>query len=111
MQNNLDRFANDERIFTVTGYIFPKKIFNLKIKKNSFFLCKRPNSWGWGSWSSKWNKVNFSNKNFKKIYKNKEQIKKISIYGSDLKYILRDTLRNKIDSWAIKWTIYHILKK
>jgi hypothetical protein len=110
MQNNLDRFADDERIFTVTGYIFPKKIFNLKIKKNSIFLCKRPNSWGWGSWSSKWNKVNFSNKNFKKIYKNKEQIKKISIYGSDLKYILKDTLRNKIDSWAIKWTIYHILK-
>ena len=111
MQYNLDNFENDMNIFTVTGYIFPKKIFNFKLKTNSIFLCKRPNSWGWGSWSSKWNKVNFNNKNYDEIYRNKNKIKIISIYGNDLKYILKDTLNKKTDSWAIKWTIYHILKK
>ena len=30
-------------------------------------------------------------------------------YGNDLEFILRDTLSGRINSWAIKWTIYHIL--
>ena len=110
MQFNLNKFENNNNIFTITGYMYPKNIFKLKLKNNSTFLSKRPNSWGWGSWSKKWDKVNFSNQVFKNIYKNKNKMTQLSNYGNDLKYILRDTLNKKIESWAIKWTIYHILK-
>ena len=109
MQTNLNKFENNNNIFTITGYMYPKKIFKLKLKNNSIFLTKRPNSWAWGSWSNKWNQVNFSDQIFKNIYRNQKKMIKLSHYGSDLEYILRDTLRKKIDSWAIKWTIYHIL--
>lgn len=105
----LDKFENDKNIFTVTGYTFPKKIFKLATKKNSIILSKRPNSWGWASWSAKWNKVNFNDLSYVKIYRDKSKLNYISKYGNDLSYILRDTLQKKIDSWAIKWTIYHIL--
>ena len=60
MQLNLDRFENNNNIFTITGYMYPKKIFKLNLKKNSVVLIKRPNSWAWGSWSNKWSKVKFS---------------------------------------------------
>lgn len=110
MQQNLNKYQNNQNIFTICGYIFPKKIFKINLGKNNIFLSKRPNTWGWGSWSSKWKKINFSNKIYEKIYKNKFKFRYFSEYGNDLKFILRDTLRRKIDSWAIKWTIYHILK-
>ncbi len=109
MQILLDKYKNHEKIYTITGYNFPKKIFNLNLKNFSNYLTKRPNSWAWGSWSKKWSKVSFDDKIFKEIYLSKTKIKIISKYGEDLKYILRDTLNCKIDSWAIKWTIYHIL--
>ena len=109
MQKNLDKFENDKQIYSVTGYVFPKKIFNLRKKNKSIFLCKRPNSWGWATWSSKWNNVNFNNKKFINIYNKKGKAKILEDYGNDLEFILRDTLNGKINSWAIKWTIYHIL--
>ena len=111
MQQNLNQYQYNRNILTISGYIFPKKIFKINLGKNNMFLSKRPNTWGWGSWSSKWNKINFKNKIYEKILKNKYQLKYFSEYGNDLKFILRDTLNNKIDSWAIKWTIHHILKK
>ena len=111
MQQNLNQYQYNQNILTISGYIFPKKIFKINLGKNNMFLSKRPNTWGWGSWSSKWNKINFKNKVYEKILKNKYQLKYISEYGNDLKFILRDTLNNKIDSWAIKWTIHHILEK
>ena len=109
MQTLLNKYENDDKIYSITGYNFPKKIFDLNLKKFSVFLTKRPNSWAWGSWSKKWSKVNFENKIFDKIYSNKKKMKLISKYGEDLKFILRDTLNLKIESWAVKWTIYHIL--
>ena len=109
IQKNLDKYENDKQIYSISGYVFPKKIFSLRDKDKSIFLCKRPNSWGWATWSSKWNKVNFSNKKFKNIYKNKSKLKVLEDYGNDLEFILRDTLSGRINSWAIKWTIYHIL--
>lgn len=109
MQTNLDKFENDKDIYSVTGYVFPKKIFSLREKNKSIFLCKRPNSWGWATWSSKWNKVNFNNKKFINIYKKRDKAKILEDYGNDLEFILRDTLNGKISSWAIKWTVYHIL--
>ncbi len=111
MQQNLNQYQYNQNILTISGYIFPKKIFKINLGKNNMFLSKRPNTWGWGSWSSKWNKINFKNKIYEKIFKNKYQLEYFSEYGNDLKFILRDTLNNKIDSWAIKWTIYHILEK
>tara|TARA_B100000963_G_C22623023_1_gene670897 strand:+ start:1958 stop:2863 length:906 start_codon:yes stop_codon:yes gene_type:complete len=109
MQKNLDQFENDKHIYSITGYVFPKKIFSLGEKNKSIFLCKRPNSWGWATWSTKWNKVNFNNKKFRNIYRKRSKAKILGDYGNDLEFILRDTLNGKINSWAIKWTIYHIL--
>ncbi len=109
MQSLLDKYENHDKIYTITGYNYPKKIFKLNLNKFSNYLSKRPNSWAWGSWSKKWSKVSFEDKVFREIYSNKSKMKIISKYGEDLKYILRDTLNNKINSWAIKWTVYHIL--
>ncbi len=109
MQELLNKYENDKDIFSVTGYNFPKKLFKLKSKKFTCYTTKRPSSWAWGSWSKKWSKVTFKDAFYKKIYKNNKKIKIISEYGNDLKYILRDTLNKRIESWAIKWTIYHIL--
>jgi len=109
MQLLLNKYENKENIFTITGYNFPNKIFKINKINKSNFISKRPCSWAWGGWSYKWIKVNFNNKFFMNISKNKKNLNKISNYGNDLKIILRDTLEKKIDSWAIKWTIYHIL--
>ncbi len=109
MHYNLIRFKTNNKIYTISGYVFPKKIFKINLKNKSIFLLKRPNTWGWGSWSSKWEKIKFKDEIYKSIYEDSDKLDYISQYGNDLKYILRDTLKRKINSWAIKWTIFHIL--
>ena len=103
----LINFKNNSNIFTVTGYNLPEKKI-LSINKNLLF-SKRPCSWGWASWSNKWKRIKFNNDYYYKILKNKKICSKIDEYGNDLILMLKKTLEKKIDSWAVKWAVYHII--
>ncbi len=105
----LVNYKNDKNIFTITAYNFPDK--KVKFVNEDLIKNKRPCSWGWASWSKKWKKISFNKNFYKKILKSKENIKKIEEYGNDLPLILKKTLKNEINSWAIYWAIYHIIKK
>jgi hypothetical protein len=98
----LNKYEMEKSISTISGFSFSKEeIKKSKIDKY-FFLLKRPSSWGWSTWKSKWLSL-------KKIKINKKIETKV--YGNDLKIMDIKQQKRILNSWAYNWTIKHINSK
>ena len=101
----LVKYIDDERIFSISGYI----PFN-KTKINSdYFFSKIFMSWGWATWRSRWLIVKkFKTKNrWKKLLKNKHWnlFLNDNIKRSFFKRIYNLIFLDKIDSWSYLWLL------
>ena len=67
---------------------------------SDLYYTKRHFSWGWGTWSNRWNKFIFDENIIKKKINN-TNIKKFGDIGNDLPKLLDLSLKNLISSWSI----------
>lgn len=105
MNEVLNYFEDDQRIFSVTGYTFP-----IKIPKNyhhPLYIAPRASSWGWGTWKDRWEKVDWEISDYESFIKDKSQVKEFNKGGNDLARMLTNSLNGNIDSWAVKWSYAH----
>jgi hypothetical protein len=100
--NMLIRFEDDDRIFSISGFS-PY----LKNVKDGIYLNKRFSSWGWSTWSSKWNKVDFL-PNYSP-WNILLRLRFLYSVGSDVDKMLLNSLTNLNNSWAILVT-YHLFR-
>jgi len=107
MNNSLNFYKKNKYIWSISGYSPP--INYPKNYKEEVFLSLRSTSWGWATWSNRWNKVDWSMKNFNQFKKDKNKIKKFEEGGDDLFRMLELQYLGKIDSWAIRWCHYQFL--
>ena len=95
----LNKFEDNKDVISIHGYIYPLK---KKFDKPSFL--KGADCWGWATWKSEWNIYN-GNANFLleeiKLKKKKKEFNFNNSYNY-LK-ILKKTLIDSNNSWAIKW--------
>lgn len=110
MNQALDFYENDERIFSISGYssILP----SLKTLDDDGYLSYRPSSWGWGTWKNEWIKNDWEVKDFDSFIKDKKSIKTFNRGGIDMARMLRHCMEGKNHSWAIRWsyTMYKLDK-
>ena len=104
----LHRYIANKKIFSISGYCFPKEI--LKIKKDykyGIYFFHRPCSWGWATWKDRWNKAIWrTNKNID-VFINSECRNEFKKQGDDVINMLKDAMHGKVDSWAILWSYTH----
>ncbi len=102
MNDALDFYEEDKRIFTIAGYNYPMDIpSNYKSDVYASYRCE---SWGWATWKDRWNKADWNIENYKIIrHPNRYLIRKFNRGGADLYSMLLDQYHHKIDSWAIRW--------
>ena len=95
----LNKFEDNKDVISIHGYIYPLK---KKFDKPSFL--KGADCWGWATWKSEWNIYN-GNANFLldeiKLKKKEKEFNFNNSYNY-LK-ILKKTLIDSNNSWAIKW--------
>ena len=102
MNTLLNKHENVKNISTITGYSFSNiKFRKLKIKEN-FFLLKRPSSWGWATWRSKWQKIQKVDISLEPSFKD---------YGNDLTLMSIKKKKKLLNSWAYDWTLKHLKSK
>ena len=92
-------YEQDENVASIHGYSYPTK----NKLPNTFFL-KGADCWGWGTWRRSWDKYNKDSKALLQsisIHKDKNDFD-FSGYGGFIK-MLKDSVKGKNDSWAIKW--------
>jgi len=109
MNDALDFYQHDKRIFTVTGFNFanykkPQNYFH-----DIFFIKGRSSSWGWAIWKDRWQKIDFLVKDYDKIASDKKMQKEFTKSGDNLFCMLKDQMTGKIDTWDVQ-TSYAMFK-
>jgi hypothetical protein len=107
MNEVLNYFKDDQRIFSVTGYTFPIKI--PENYKHPLYLSPRSSSWGWGTWKNRWEKADWEIKDFQSFINNKSRVESFNKGGDDLTRMLKNSISGRVDSWSVKWTYTHFL--
>jgi glycosyltransferase involved in cell wall biosynthesis len=101
MNKGLAVYADDPAVFSVSGYCPP--ICVPKDYSAEGFRFPRINSWGWGTWRDRWEKVDWEVKDFDRFISDKEAVKQLSHQGKDLPVMLLKQQTGKIGSWAVRF--------
>lgn len=73
INEGLEFYKNDQRIFSVHGYCYPIEI--PKSYKPDVFLAPGFNAWGIGLWKDRWEKVSFELEGFSEFLKDRKKVK------------------------------------
>jgi hypothetical protein len=99
MNNALERYAHDDRVMHVSGYMYPVDPNGL----GETFFCKIPSPWGWGTWERAWR---FFKKDAEEIRQTftKEQIHRFNMDGvHNFWEQVQHNWEGKANTWAIFW--------
>ena len=102
MNDALDFYKEDEKIFSVSGYPYPVKIPDSY--SHDVFVAHRASSWGWGTWKDRWEKVDWEMKNYSALLNDGQAQNLLKEAGEDLLPMLEAQIKGEVDSWAIRWT-------
>lgn len=101
MNQMLDLFENDERVFQVSG--FSCQVTRPKNYESDVYLSGRAHSWSWGTWKNRWDTVDWDVKDFAILSADKKKQKAFCKYGSDLYGMLAGYMSGKNNSWYIRF--------
>lgn len=107
MNKSLDFYKDNKKVLSISGYSFPIRFPQVYVYDNYF--TKRSSSWGWGTWRSRWNAVDWEVKDYQDFASNPAARKRFNLMGSDMAGMLDRQMKGKISSWAIRWC-YHQFK-
>lgn len=104
LNEGLDRYADEERVFTVCGYNHPPSLmpFPEDYRYNVYFNY-RSSSWGWGTWRDRWSSIDWDVSDFASFIRDKESRASFTRGGVDLVPMLQSQMEGRLDSWAIRW--------
>ena len=101
MNKSLEFYRDNESIWSISGYNIPIKI--PCSYKHDVYLSYRGCSWGWATWSDRWNKVDWNISDYNQFKMDKKLRKMFNRGGRDMADMLDLQMEKKIDSWAIRW--------
>jgi hypothetical protein len=101
MNQSLDRYANDERVFQVSGYMFD--VPELKAVPSALFLPFTV-SWGWATWKRAWDQFDPQATGWEELRANKVLRRRFNLDGTyDYATMLMSQMAGLRDSWAVRW--------
>jgi len=104
MNEALDFFEKDKRIFSVSGYNYSSSVMQIPSSyKKDIYLSYRHGSTGWATWIDRWHKVDWEVAYFAKILNNQKLQEAFNRGGTDMSGMLKAQMEGRIDSWAIRF--------
>jgi hypothetical protein len=101
MNQALDRYAHDERVFQVSGYMF--EVPELKTTPSALFLPFTV-SWGWATWKRAWDQFDPQAMGWEALRTNKVLRRRFNLDGTyDYATMLMRQMAGLRDSWAVRW--------
>ncbi|RYF97896.1 MAG: glycosyltransferase [Chitinophagaceae bacterium] len=104
MNKSLHFYRDDNRILSISGFSFPMRRY-AEYGYDVYFTM-RASSWGWATWSNRWQNIDWQVSDFADFAKDRQQQRAFNRMGSDLTHMLTRQMNNKINSWAIRF-VYH----
>ncbi|MEZ7505858.1 sugar transferase [Flavobacterium sp. Arc2] len=101
MNQCLVQYNDNESIISISGHSLK---FNLpKGYVGDVYLYGRAASWGWATWKSRWNVIDWEVKDWEGFSKDRNKINQFNRNGSDMFSMLKDYMDGKNNSWAIRF--------
>lgn len=99
MNSALDRFVGNDRVISIHGYVYPTKT----LLPEAFFL-PGADCWGWATWRRGWDIFNADANYLLDQLKSRKLENDFDFDGAfPFTKMLRDNVRGKNNSWAIRW--------
>jgi hypothetical protein len=105
MNQALDRYENEQRIFSISGFNFG--FGGPKAYAYDAFCFYRSSSLGWGTWKDRWERADWTMSDYDPFRIDKKRQQQFNRGGDDLSNMLALQMHGKIDSWAIRWAYTH----
>jgi hypothetical protein len=100
MDAALDRFADDDRVISIHGYVYPVHGSALP---EAFFL-RGADCWGWATWKRGWDLFNADGKMLLDQLRQRDLLNDFDFNGSyPYSAMLTAQTRGHNNSWAIRW--------
>jgi hypothetical protein len=108
MNAALERYANEEQVMQIAGYMFPVK---LEVREDALFL-PFISSWGWATWKRAWRHFDPLAQGYERLLNDATLREQFDLNGH-YKYfeMLQAQRRGKVDSWAIRWYLTVFLRQ
>ncbi len=101
MNTALERYADDERVYHVSGYMFPVRV---KAEDDAVFLPMTTCSGGWATWARAWRAFDSEAGGYAALRADRGLRRKFDLGGAYNFFDMLERQRaGKIDSWAIRW--------
>lgn len=99
MNEALDRFAGDDRVISIHGYVYPVQ----RPLPEAFFL-RGADCWGWATWRRGWKHFDADGQALLDQLTRNKLLRAFDFNGSHpYSDMLRRQIAGKNDSWAIRW--------
>ena len=105
MNESLETYKNEKKVASIHGYIYP--IDNLP---NTFFI-KGADCWGWATWEDRWEMFEANGQKLLNELKSKNLQREADFNNTyNFTNMLKDQIKGKNDSWAVRWYMSAFLK-
>jgi len=105
MNEALEMYKDEPKVASIHGYIYP-----IKDLPETFFI-KGADCWGWATWKEKWAIFEPDGKKLLEEVKRKNLAKEADFDGAyGFTKMLKDQIKGKNNSWAIRWYFSAFLK-
>ena len=99
MNSALEKFADDARVISIHGYVYPVT----QVLPEAFFL-PGADCWGWATWRRGWELFNADGQSLLAELKRRKLIKSFNFNGAySYTKMLEEQIRGNNDSWAVRW--------
>lgn len=99
MNEALDRFAKEERVISVHGYVYPTE----QTLPEAFFL-RGADCWGWATWRRGWAHFNPDGQFLLDELTRQNLLKAFDLNGAySYSAMLKGQISGSNDSWAVRW--------
>jgi hypothetical protein len=99
MNQALETYKDVHQVISIHGYIYP-----VSTKLPEIFFIKGADCWGWATWKRGWVLFENDGKKLLKEISGKRLVKEFNFNNSyDYTKMLRNQIKGKNDSWAIRW--------
>lgn len=105
MNSLLRRYQEEEKVFSVTGYVFPHQ--PVADYPHDVVALPRSSTWGWGTWRDRWEKADWSLHEAARRIDDPDYVRGINLGGQDVASMVRQLLEGRIDSWGVPWYLTH----
>lgn len=101
MNQALEFYEQDKNVWSIGGFTIPMCL--PEDYQKDIIATQRVSSCAWATWKDRWEKIDWSDKPYKKFHFSIGRRKKFNAWGNDRSGMYDDQMNGRINSWAIRF--------